>query len=774
MSFQNHQFKNSKLPPLHSFPSPSLKSACLAPFSTKSPAESHQPEVGIKMVVRGRSPLQTEWKKENMIKFLNENPEFLDSYVYSKVNIQRIEEWYQQKTKNTCHKMNRKEKMYVNRCTTWEPDSMKWKFNLYKNKDQQAQKLISELVQIRNKTDLLIELTNCLVAVNGADGANLYIPDCNNEQEVQFSSRKSLVDETLFSVMTVPICDEIGHLISIIDIYRLGENLMFEMEDKHLAYCFRIWASVLLKNIEIGTQMEHQRQLNDFILTVTRSIFSDMSMDTIIIKIMSSAKTLTNADRASLFLVDMQRKELFSRIFDAGSDPEKYMSNDIRFSINKGVAGYVASTGEILNIPDAYQDSRFNRDVDQKTGYITKTILCMPIFIRGKVIGVVQMVNKLNGVFTKDDEEAFEAFAVYCGLALHHAKIYDKIRQSEQKFKVALEVLSYHNQCTEDEYQQVKSMIDSCCLLELSDVNFNPWSIDNTEKVVYVLQMGQEIFGDYRLNMDNFTRFVLTVRKNYRNVPYHNWTHAFSVTQTMFTILKKSGHEFETKESIALFIACLCHDLDHRGKTNQFMKLSESPLAALYTTSTMEHHHFNQTVTILQNEKQNIFSNLTTEEYKEILKIMKECILATDLALFFGNRDKLRKIVDDSAFIWEDKEHRKLLRSITMTGADLCASAKPWDIQKETVKVVFEEFYAQGDEEKAHGSEPMPMMDREKRNILPETQVGFLSFICLPCYQLMSDLLPETTTMVNGVKKNLENWEILAKECKTNEETETR
>ncbi|GAB1598501.1 hypothetical protein Ahia01_000127200 [Argonauta hians] len=536
--------------------------------------------------------------------------------------------------------------------------------------------------------------------LSGADGANIYIPDCDSEQGVQFSKRKSSIDETLYSAITVPIRDDSGHLISIIDVYRLDENMAFEPQDKHLAYCFRIWASVLLKNIEVEIEMERQRQLNDFILTVTRSIFSDMSMDTIIIKIMSSAKTLTNADRASLFLVDVQRKELFSRIFDAGCEPDKYLSNDIRFPITKGVAGYVASTGEILNIEDAYKDPRFNR-----------------------VIGVVQMVNKLNGVFNKDDEEAFEAFAVYCGLALHHAKIYDKIRQSEQKFKVSLEVLSYHNQCTDDEFQKVKSMEGSQSLLELSE-----------------------------LNMDNFTRFVLTVRRNYRNVPYHNWTHAFSVTQTMFTILKKSKHKFGCKESIALFIASLCHDLDHRGKTNQFMKLSESPLAALYTTSTMEHHHFNQTVTILQ-----------------ILKTMKECILATDLALFFGNRDKLRKIVDDSAFVWEDEEHRKLLRSITMTGADLCASTKPWDIQRETVKVVFEEFYAQGDEEKANGCEPMPMMDRNKSNQLPETQVSFLSFICLPCYQLMSDLLPKTTAMVDGVKKNLHKWEILAKEGENNE-----
>jgi len=58
-----------------------------------------------------------------------------------------------------------------------------------------------------------------------------------------------------------------------------------------------------------------------------------------------------------------------------------------------------------------------------KTGYTTKSLLCMPIRIRGNIFGVVQMVNKLQGTFTKADEEAFETFAVYCGLALHHAKV---------------------------------------------------------------------------------------------------------------------------------------------------------------------------------------------------------------------------------------------------------------------------------------------------------------------------------------------------------------
>lgn len=62
----------------------------------------------------------------------------------------------------------------------------------------------------------------------------------------------------------------------------------------------------------------------------------------------------------------------------------------------------------------------------------------MPIYIRGSIIGVVQMVNKHFGFFTKQDEEAFATFAVYCGLALHHAKLYDKIRKSQQKYKVGI------------------------------------------------------------------------------------------------------------------------------------------------------------------------------------------------------------------------------------------------------------------------------------------------------------------------------------------------
>ena len=179
-------------------------------------------------------------------------------------------------------------------------------------------------------------------------------------------------------------------------------------------------------------------------------------MDTLIAKIMTFAQKLVDADRASLFLVDREAGQLYPRLFDMRSEDEssdqdggRNHSETIRFSVGTGIAGQVAATGRGLNIVDAYADPRFNRAVDQATGYQTRSILCMPIFSQDEVIGVVQMVNKRGAggweSFTAADEEAFEHFAVYCGLALHHAKLYDRIQVSEQKYRVALDVLSYHN-----------------------------------------------------------------------------------------------------------------------------------------------------------------------------------------------------------------------------------------------------------------------------------------------------------------------------------------
>ncbi|XP_060809436.1 probable 3',5'-cyclic phosphodiesterase pde-5 isoform X2 [Amyelois transitella] len=552
-------------------------------------------------------------------------------------------------------------------------------------------------------------------------------------------------------------------------VMEMWKNAGFLQADEEISANLTLWGVLAVHFRGLYEEKIKERNMADFLLDVVKAIFEEMvSLDQLIKRILEFAQRLVNADRASLFLVDYRNFELVSTVFDLKFEPGQdrdMEKKEIRMPINRGIAGHVALSGETMNIPDAYSDYRFNRDVDEATGYKTVSILCMPIKVEGKVIGVVQMVNKRSEKnFGHEDEVAFEIFSTFFGLALHHARLYDRIMRKEQKYKVALEVLSYHNTCRENEVQTLlveNGNVD----VNLNDFYLDPYSLNEFEKCQCALTMFNELFDMSTFDVMTVTRFILTVKKNYRTVPYHNFDHGWAVAHAMYVILKTDARKrFDYKMRLALFVACLCHDLDHRGYTNKYMSETASPLAAMYTTSTLEHHHFNITVTILQQEGHNIFSHMSGEDYKEILGFIRQAILATDLAAFFPNLEKMKDLhkENDVQFDWSNTSHRDLAMAISMTSADLSASAKPWDIQIKTVKVIFEEFYAQGDKEAAAGRTPIPMMDRTKPEEQPASQVGFLSQICIPCYTVLSKVLPNTKPMYLMAMKNLHRWKARA------------
>ncbi|XP_065338353.1 probable 3',5'-cyclic phosphodiesterase pde-5 isoform X4 [Cloeon dipterum] len=788
--------------------------------------------------------------EEQVSSYLKAHPEFLDQWLMEEVDLEQLERWMIRKMQRDKKKQSNDANGKVGRKTSLS----RWKFCVHADKRQMLQELTHSLQTRPDRSNVLWELASCICSAVSADGFRLYLADPNlvgadnlkgSELIGQYlghdlradngepllipisspttvpefvarsreplrlsrgsgdqrfpvpSPRSEGKDDSVLEAehaLWQPIVQADSEMTGVLFMWR-RQGPAFHEEDEEIARSYLVWGGIALHYAQLFLSIDKTRRLNDFLLKVVKSIFQDMvSMDALVVKVMTYAQRLVDADRASLFLVDSRNKELYARIFDMGTDEDKdseenssTRGKEIRFPLGTGIAGQVALTGEVLNITDAYSDPRFNRTVDQLTGYHTKTILCMPIFIRGIIIGVVQMVNKRSGLFTKEDEEAFETFAVYCGLALHHAKLYEKIQRSEQKYRVALDVLSYHNTCSEEEVRMMKQMTDidpgepdtdttnsravpkdsvGSPSLDVASYYFNIYSLDDMKKVRYAVSMFSELFGMSRFDQDSIIRFTLTVRKNYRRVPYHNWAHGFSVANSMFSIIKHSKTIFKPNECLALYIGSLCHDLDHRGKNNKFMLDTESPLASIYSTSTMEHHHFNQTITILQQEGHNIFSKLSSEEYKQVLSNIKHCILATDLALFFPNKARLAKIVEDDQFSWTNPEHRLLLEAITMTASDLSASAKPWELQVKTVKVIFEEFYEQGDAEKAAGRNPIPMMDREQPDQQAASQVGFINGICIPCYSLLYKLMPETKPLLDQCKANLARWEQLNEQQK--------
>jgi putative ABC transport system ATP-binding protein len=149
-------------------------------------------------------------------------------------------------------------------------------------------------------------------------------------------------------------------------------------------------------------------------------------MDQILEAVVLKIRELLDADRGTIFLVDAVRGLLYSKI--AESDSSQPL--EIRLPITSGIAGSVARTGQPLNIADPYSQPDFNPEVDRRTGYRTRSILCMPIFDRRKeVIAVAQLLNKRGGQpFSVDDEQSFNDFALPLGLILESCRRMTPVR----------------------------------------------------------------------------------------------------------------------------------------------------------------------------------------------------------------------------------------------------------------------------------------------------------------------------------------------------------
>uniref|UniRef100_A0A667GLH8 Phosphodiesterase n=1 Tax=Lynx canadensis TaxID=61383 RepID=A0A667GLH8_LYNCA len=564
------------------------------------------------------------------------------------------------------------------------------------------------------------------------------------------------------SVLCLPIVTAIGDLIGILELYRHWGKEAFCMSHQEVATANLAWASVASISHhslwQVCRGLAKQTELNDFLLDVSKTYFDNIvAIDSLLEHIMIYAKNLVNADRCALFQVDHKNKELYSDLFDIGEEKEGKpvfkKTKEIRFSIEKGIAGQVARTGEVLNIPDAYADPRFNREVDLYTGYTTRNILCMPIVSRGSVIGVVQMVNKLSGsAFSKTDENNFKMFAVFCALALHCANMYHRIRHSECIYRVTMEKLSYHSICTAEEWQGLMHFnlpVRLCKEIELFHFDIGPF--ENMWPGIFVYMVHRSC-GTSCFELEKLCRFIMSVKKNYRRVPYHNWKHAVTVAHCMYAILQNNHGLFTDLERKGLLIACLCHDLDHRGFSNSYLQKFDHPLAALYSTSTMEQHHFSQTVSILQLEGHNIFSTLSSSEYEQVLEIIRKAIIATDLALYFGNRKQLEEMYQTGSLNLNNQSHRDRVIGLMMTACDLCSVTKLWPVTKLTANDIYAEFWAEGDEMKKLGIQPIPMMDRDKKDEVPQGQLGFYNAVAIPCYTTLTQIFPPTEPLLQACR----------------------
>ena len=191
-----------------------------------------------------------------------------------------------------------------------------------------------------------------------------------------------------------------------------------------------------IKQLQNGMDYSLPTQTDPLVslVKISRSITALTDIDELLKVIAEETKNAMQADRCTVFLWDKDSNELWSKVALGVENKE------IRFPADKGLAGYVVQTGETLNITDAYSDSRFNPEVDKNTGYRTKTILCMPIMNNNhEIIGAFQVLNKIDGIFTKNDEDLLIAIGGSASIALENAQLFDQQLQMYREQKLLFE-----------------------------------------------------------------------------------------------------------------------------------------------------------------------------------------------------------------------------------------------------------------------------------------------------------------------------------------------
>lgn len=194
----------------------------------------------------------------------------------------------------------------------------------------------------------------------------------------------------------------------------MSDNQKREVLDKHQ----------IVKKLKIY-QEEHQRLT--VLFNITRNISTELKLDKLLLIIMDEVRKALKADRCTVFLLDSDKKELWSKV--------AHGERDIRFPSNLGIAGHVVVTGSVLSIPDSYADPRFNQEIDKKTGYITRNILAFPMRNKlGEIIGVFQVLNKYEGSFTKQDEQLLDAISAIAATQLENAQLYEEQKKTLESF----------------------------------------------------------------------------------------------------------------------------------------------------------------------------------------------------------------------------------------------------------------------------------------------------------------------------------------------------
>lgn len=502
------------------------------------------------------------------------------------------------------------------------------------------------------------------------------------------------------------------------------------------------------------------------------------SLDTYVRTIIDEVMYALDADRCSIFFVNGVREEVWC-VGSVDLEP---------FSMpwDKGIVGAVAHGGQMLNLRDAHEHAAFDNTVEQRSGYVVQSLLSIPVksvLSPDSTIGVIQVLNKRGGpsaYFSEEDEIELQKLAMVAAdsfyrqrwTALEHVlaegdievqSVLEQHRERvptsnlEESIKIPSSPEIMASLTVASPIAQPVPAVD-LCRLEFNALDFSSELL--VAEVPIILQHAGCI-QSCSIDATRLCTWAQAVCSGYRENPFHNWVHAFSVYQMCFFQLSclEIFSSLSSTQALGLLVAAMCHDIDHPGVSNSFLIKTQGELALRYNdVAVLENHHASLTCQLLRREETAIADSLSSTEKVILRQTIIKCILSTDMA----QHSRICRRVSSCTSVQEfQEEDQHFLMELCIHTADLSGQVLKWSAASAWEDRISAEFHAQAMREVEEGHTPEPFMqfsldDLQQRGKL---QRDFIDFVLVPLWEPYAQLAAAMKPCLDNLMRNRQRYE---------------
>ena len=264
------------------------------------------------------------------------------------------------------------------------------------------------------------------------------------------------------------------------------------------------------------------------------------------------------------------------------------------------------------------------------------------------------------------------------------------------------------------------------------------------------------------VKQDTLRLFTHRVAQHYRANPYHSFNHAVDACNTMgWFVTRPVFHKHLSEwERFLLLVAALVHDVDHPGHDNQWEIKTRSPLARRYNNvSVLENNSVDMTNALLDDPAVNIFADLGGKAEQDARKKIAMLVLATDFSRHQDFLDRLDAAITGGRIRFNDRKFLELITGSLIKAADIANTTKPFHLARFWGARVMQEFWRQGEREKAQHLEVGPLNDPDSMDV-NAAQAGFIKFACMGLFELLCKIDGDIGEMLDNLHRNVHEYEL--------------